>query len=66
MITRPERKKLRWLRLILVLPFIVLLWPPFYSIRAPEFAGIPFFYWFQFLWIIITATFTAIVYLAES
>ena len=66
MITRPERKKRHWLRLILVLPFIVLLWPPFYNFRDPEFAGLPFFCWFQLLWIVITATITAIVYLAES
>lgn len=66
MITRPERKRRRWLRLLLILPFIVLLWPPFYNFRTPEFAGIPFFYWFQLLWIIITAIITAIVYFAES
>ena len=66
MITRPERRNRHWLRLLLILPFIVLLWPPFYNLRTPEFIGIPFFYWFQLLWIIITAIITAIVYFAEA
>ena len=66
MITRPERRNRHWLRWLLILPFIVLLWPPFYNFRSPEFAGIPFFYWFQLLWIIITAIITAIVYFAED
>jgi len=60
------RKKRSWVLLLLLLPFIALLWPPFYNFRYPEFAGIPFFYWFQLLWIIITAIITAIVYLVEG
>ncbi len=36
--------------------------PPFYNFKAPEFIGIPFFYWFQLLWIVITAILMAIVY----
>jgi len=52
--------------LLLILPFIVLLWPPFYNFRTPDFIGIPFFYWFQLLWIIITAIITAIVYFAGA
>ena len=66
MVTRSERKSRRWLRLLLIIPFIVLLWPPFYNVRAPEFIGIPFFYWFQLLWIIITAIITAVVYFAGA
>ena len=66
MITRPERRNRRWLRWLLILPFVVLLWPPFYNFRNPEFIGIPFFYWFQLLWIIITAIITAILYFAGA
>jgi len=43
-----------------------MLWPPFYNFREPEFIGIPFFYWFQLLWIIITAIITGIVYFAGA
>lgn len=62
MSTRPERKGRSWLLLFLLIPFIVLLWPPFYNFREPSFIGIPFFYWFQLLWIVITAIITALVY----
>lgn len=59
----PSRRKNRsWLLILLILPFIVLLYPPFYNYRQPEFIGMPFFYWFQLLWILITAIITAVVY----
>ena len=62
MITRRERGRRSWLLLFLLVPFIVLLWPPFYNYHQPEFIGIPFFYWFQLLWVIITAILTAVLY----
>ncbi|MBV9690262.1 MAG: DUF3311 domain-containing protein [Ktedonobacteraceae bacterium] len=62
MIIRPPLKGRSWLLLLLALPFIVLLWPPFYNFQEPRLIGIPFFYWFQLLWIIITAIITAVVY----
>jgi hypothetical protein len=40
------------------------LWPPFYNRPDPAFIGIPFFYWYQLLWVIIGAIFTIVVYLA--
>ncbi len=66
MSTRPEKKGRSWLLLLLLIPFIVLLWPPLYNMRDPSFIGIPFFYWFQLLWIIITAILTALVYFAGA
>lgn len=66
MATRPTRKSRSWLLLLLLVPFIFLLWPPFYNFRDPEFIGIPFFYWFQLLWIILTAIITAVVYFAGA
>ncbi len=66
MVTRPERKNRRWFLLLLIIPFIVLLWPPFYTFRNPTFIGIPFFYWFQMLWIILTSIITAVVYFAGA
>ena len=62
MATRPERKNRNWLLLLLLLPFIVLLWPPFYNFDKPEFIGLPFFYWFQLLVIVLTAILTAVLY----
>jgi Protein of unknown function (DUF3311) len=62
MIRRPVAKQRRWPLLLLLIPFIALLWPPFYNAYDPTFIGIPFFYWYQMLWIIITAVLTIIVY----
>ena len=66
MVTRPERRGRSWLLLLLLIPFIVLLWPPFYNSDPPEFIGIPFFYWFQLLWIILTAILMAVVYFLRA
>jgi Protein of unknown function (DUF3311) len=63
-VTPPAAGRARWLYLLLLVPFIFILWVPFYSGAQPEFAGIPYFYWYQFLWILISAVLTAIVYFA--
>lgn len=52
----------RWVMILLVIPLIATLWPPFYAKSAPTLSGIPFFYWYQFLWVILTVIITAIVY----
>jgi len=62
MLSRPQRRGQSWLLLLLLIPFIVMLWPPFYNFTNPTFIGIPFFYWFQLLWIIITAVLMAVIY----
>ena len=62
MLTRPESKSRRWPLFLLLIPFLVMLWPPFYNFKDPTFIGIPFFYWFQMLWIVITAILLAVVY----
>ncbi|GAC1399606.1 MAG: hypothetical protein NVSMB52_13160 [Chloroflexota bacterium] len=65
MAQRVERDKSKgsWLWLLLLLiPFVALLWPAFYASKGPEFGGIPFFYWYQFLWVIISTALTALAY----
>lgn len=49
-------------RLLLLAPFFGLLWPQFYSRSAPELWGFPFFYWYQFAWMLLTALITWLVY----
>jgi hypothetical protein len=56
------RSSRRWWYLLLVVPFIAILWVPFYSSGTPVLFGFPFFYWYQFLWILISAGLTALVY----
>ena len=50
--------------LLLFAPFVGTLWVPFYNAVEPRVLGIPYFYWYQFLWIVISAALTAIVYFA--
>jgi Protein of unknown function (DUF3311) len=62
MVTRSGRKGRRWLLILLIIPFIALLYPPFYNHPDPTFIGMPFLYWYSLLWIILTAILTAVVY----
>ncbi len=48
--------------IILILPFIGLLWLPFYNQLEPSWLGLPFFYWYQLLWVPLTAFLTWIVF----
>lgn len=57
-----HQKRLRALHLLLIVPFIGTLWVPFYDKLEPSLFGIPFFYWYQFLWIPIGAAITALLY----
>jgi Protein of unknown function (DUF3311) len=57
-----EKSLGRWALLLLV-PFVALLWVPFYNSYEPTLLGFPFFYWYQFLWIPITSILIFIVYL---
>jgi hypothetical protein len=58
-----EEHPSRWWYALLALPFLGLLYPPLYATRDPELAGIPFFYWYQFAWVVVAAGLTVIVYL---
>jgi len=55
-----------WWYLLFVVQFLIILWPPFYNRIEPTVLGIPFFYWFQLLWVIVSAVLTAVVYLATK
>jgi hypothetical protein len=39
---------------------------PFYNSVEPTLFDVPFFYWYQMLWILISAAAVAIVYLVEG
>lgn len=54
------------MRLLLLLPFIALLWIPFYNRELPALFGFPFFYWYQLLWVPLTALLIWIVYRANE
>ena len=54
------------MRFLLLLPFIGLLWTPFYDRDLPSLFGFPFFYWYQFLWVPLTSLIIGVVYLHEK
>ncbi|GMA51680.1 hypothetical protein GCM10025857_30370 [Alicyclobacillus contaminans] len=61
-----EERGSKWWYVLLIVPFIATLYPPFYASVQPTLWGIPFFYWYQFLWVLISAALTVIVYKATT
>ena len=58
----PARKRnARW-NWLLALPAMGLLFPVLYARSTPTLFGFPFFYWYQFAWVFVTAAITALVY----
>lgn len=50
---------------LLLAPVIGLLWVPFYDRRGPALFGFPFFYWYQFAWIPVTAVLIRLAWALE-
>lgn len=46
----------------LVAPFVAMLWVGSYAKVDPAFIGIPFFYWYQMLWVVISTALTMVAY----
>lgn len=62
----PRRRPTRFQRTLVYLLFAIVaidaLWVPLYNRLDPHLFGIPFFYWFQFLWIVVAAIATGLAY----
>lgn len=63
--SEPTRAKRTFWYLLLLIPFVGGLWVPLYNRAEPFWWGIPFFYWFQFFWVVFTAVITALAYRAQ-
>lgn len=61
-----KAKRLRFVRFWLAVPFVAMMAVGFYNRSEPAIAGIPFFYWYQLLWIPLGALFILPVYRAEE
>ncbi|MEU1817399.1 DUF3311 domain-containing protein [Streptomyces roseifaciens] len=48
--------------LCLAVPFVAMLWVDSYARTAPAFIGIPFFYWYQMLWVPVSTLLTVVAY----
>lgn len=51
---------------LLLVPFIGLLWVPFYNFEVPELFGFPFFYWYQFAWVPICSILIWLVHRSQT
>ncbi|WP_413807270.1 DUF3311 domain-containing protein [Streptomyces sp. OE57] len=49
--------------LCLIAPFVGMLWVGSYGKVEPTLIGIPFFYWYQMLWVPVSAVLTSVAYI---
>ena len=55
----PRRSPWLWL---LAMPYLGLCFPAVYARVTPTLWGFPFFYWYQFAWVVVASMLLAIVY----
>lgn len=60
---RPTSRRRHPIVLLLLIPLIAVLVPEIYNFTNPSIGGMPFFYWWQLLWVAGVAVCTGIVYL---
>ncbi|GLW44566.1 membrane protein [Streptomyces sp. NBRC 14336] len=48
--------------LCLIAPFVAMLWVSSYARTEPSVAGVPFFYWYQLAWVVVTTALTLAAY----
>lgn len=60
------KRKFRPSYVLLLIPYAAMLWVPYYNRIGPELAGVPFFYWYQLLWIALGAAVLIPAYLSTS
>jgi uncharacterized RDD family membrane protein YckC len=48
--------------LLLLAAFVALLWVPSYAHLTPTLGGIPFFYWYSLLWLVLNAACQLVAY----
>ena len=55
----PTNKTLLWIAgVLLLIPIVALIWVQPYARDTPELGGVPFFFWYQFLWVFVCAACT--------
>ena len=57
-----SRSRFRGRYLLLLLPYAALCFPEVYARATPELFGFPFFYWYQFLWVVLTSALLWVYY----
>ena len=64
MVAKPTPKKRApgWVWIVLALPYLGMCFPRLYARATPALFGFPFFYWYQFAWVVLTSVLLYIVY----
>jgi hypothetical protein len=62
--TRRTSSRARPWGLLLLVPMLGVLIPPIYNTKDPTLIGIPFFYWYQMIWIPVSVACTVAYYRA--
>ncbi len=65
MLPRPRKRASLW-RLLLLLPVLAVLAVPVFNRTGPALWGVPFFYWYQMLWVILCSATVGLVFLVED
>lgn len=60
--TQPANRKSWTTWLMLLLPYLALCFPQLYARATPALLGFPFFYWYQFAWVVLTSLLLGVVY----
>ncbi len=60
--SKPAKCTLTLWALLLLLPYLGLCFPQLYARSDPSFGGFPFFYWYQFAWVVLASLLMGIVY----
>ncbi len=61
----PAKKRMpAWVWLLLAAPYLGLCFPQLYARATPVLFGFPFFYWYQFAWVVLTSFLLYMVYRA--
>jgi hypothetical protein len=61
-----KRIRAPWVRALLLIPFAATLAVPLYDRIEPTIGGVPFFYWYQLLWVVLAAAIVGVVFLIEG
>lgn len=61
-VPRTRRRRAVLAALCLAAPLLGLLWVPWYAGGGPALAGVPFFYWYQFAWVPMSALLLLVAY----
>jgi hypothetical protein len=59
---KPTERARGWWKVVLVVPYLALCFPMIYARATPALVGFPFFYWYQFAWVVISSALMGLVY----